>query len=446
MDRTPTGGTGFHLRPARGGAGPRSKALNAVARTLFPGGVNSPVRAFRSVGGEPPVVRKAKGAWLTDVDGNRYVDLIGAWGPMIVGHGHPAVVAAVTRRVRRSVATGTPSPDEPRLGRRIRDAMPSVERLRFVCSGTEACMSALRLARAATGREAVLKFEGCYHGHGDAFLSSAGSGALTFDAPDSPGVPASVVANTLTVPYNDLAAVERAFAAHPGKIAAIFVEPIVGNMGFVEPVPGFLAGLRTLCDAHGALLVFDEVMTGFRVHPGGAQALFGVRPDLTCLGKVIGGGFPVAAYGGRADLLAQVAPEGKVYQAGTLSGNPVGMTAGLATLRTLLKPGVFPALSDTTNRLAEKLEQAFRASGVDVVVPRRGGMMGLWFARTAPRNLGEAKATRTDLFRSYHAAMIGAGVYLPPSAYEAWFVSTAHGPREIDQVASATSKWAAAHR
>ena len=426
----------------RGGAGPRSLALNAVARAIFPGGVNSPVRAFKSVGGEPPVIRAAKGAWLTDVDGRRYVDLIGAWGPMILGHGHPAVLAAVTRRLRRSVATGTPSPDEPRLARRIRDAMPNVERLRFVCSGTEACMSALRLARAATARAGVIKFEGCYHGHGDAFLSAAGSGALTFDAPDSPGVPASVVANTITVPYNDLAAVQRAFEAHRGEVAAVFVEPIVGNMGFVEPVEGFLAGLRRLCDAHGALLVFDEVMTGFRVHPGGAQALYGVRPDLTTLGKVIGGGFPVAAYGGRADLLARVAPEGKVYQAGTLSGNPIGMTAGLATLRSLLRPGVFDALSETTSRLADGLARAFAAGGVDVVVPRRGGMMGLWFARSAPRNLAEAKATKTGLFPAYHAAMIAAGVHLPPSAYEAWFVSTAHGPAEIARVIDATARFA----
>ena len=430
-------------RAGQGGAGPRSRALNAVARGLFPGGVNSPVRAFKSVGGEPPVIRAAKGAWLTDVDGHRYVDLIGAWGPMILGHGHPTVLSAVTRRLKRSVATGTPSPDEPRLGRRIRDAMPSVERLRFVCSGTEACMSALRLARAATARESVIKFEGCYHGHGDAFLSSAGSGALTFDAPDSPGVPASVVANTITVPYNDLAAVARAFAAHRGKIAALFVEPIVGNMGFVEPVDGFLSGLRRLCDEHGALLVFDEVMTGFRVHPGGAQALYGVRPDLTTLGKVIGGGFPVAAYGGRADLLKQIAPEGKVYQAGTLSGNPVGMTAGLATLRGLFQPGVFDALTDTTNRLCEAIERAFRSAGVDVVVPRRGGMMGLWFAKAAPTNLVEAKATRTAIFPSFHASMLASGVYLPPSPYEAWFVSTAHGAREIAHVAEATARWAA---
>ena len=445
----PVGGAGRKARAGaglgasgRGGAGPRSRALNAVARRLFPGGVNSPVRAFKSVGGEPPVIRAAKGAWLTDVDGHRYVDLIGAWGPMIVGHSHPAVVAAVTRRMRRGSATGTPSPDEPRLGARVTKTMPWVERLRFVVSGTEACMAALRLARAATGREAVIKFEGCYHGHGDAFLSSAGSGALTFDAPDSPGVPQAVVGATVTVPYNDLAAVARAFAAHPGRIAAVFVEPIVGNMGFVRPDADFLPGLRRLCDAHGALLVFDEVMTGFRVHRGGAQALFGVRPDLVTLGKVIGGGFPVGAYGGRADLMAMIAPEGKVYQAGTLAGHPVGMTAGLATLREIQRPGQYERLAAATAKLADGLEATLRAAGIDAVAPRQGGMMGLWFAKTAPRNLAEAKATKTDLFRTYHRAMIEAGVYLPPSPYEAWFVSTAHGDAEIAHVLAATAAWA----
>ena len=425
-----------------GGAGPRSRAYNRVARGLFPGGVNSPVRAFKSVGGEPPVIRAAKGAWLTDVDGRRYVDCVGAWGPMVVGHGHPAVLAAVTRRMRRSVATGTPSPDEPRLARRILAAMPHLERIRFVCSGTEATMAALRLARAATGRDGVIKFEGCYHGHADSFLSAAGSGALTFGTPDSPGVPSTVAAATLTVPYNDLDAVRRAFEANRGKVAAIFVEPIVGNMGFVEPLPGFLQGLRRLCDEFGALLVFDEVMTGFRVHRGGAQALFGVRPDLTSLGKVIGGGFPVGAYGGRADLLRQIAPEGPVYQAGTLSGNPVAMTAGLSTLRALLAPGAFETMAAATEQLASRLEAALVGAGVEAVAPRRGGMMGLWFSAKAPKDLGEAKATRTDRFRPFHAAMLAAGVYLPPSAFEAWFVSTTHGDAEIDQVARAAAAWA----
>jgi glutamate-1-semialdehyde 2,1-aminomutase len=425
-----------------GGAGPRSRAWNRVARGLFPGGVSSPVRAFRAVGGEPPVIRRARGAHLFDVDGRRYVDLVGAWGPMIVGHAHPQVTAAVARRLRRGVATGTPSPDEVRLGRRIVEAMPWVERLRFVVSGTEATMSALRLARAATGRDAVVKFEGGYHGHADAFLSSAGSGALTFGTPDSPGVTAAAAKDTLTVPYDDLEGVRVALEANRGRVAAVFVEPVAGNMGLVLPVEGFLPGLRRLCDEHGALLVFDEVMTGFRVHPGGAQALHGVRPDLTCLGKVIGGGFPVGAYGGRADLMARIAPEGPVYQAGTLAGNPVAMTAGLATLRALLRPGVFEALADRTASLASAVEGECRSEGLEAVAPRVGGMLGLWFASRAPRNLAEARATRTSLFPDYHRALLAAGVHLPPSPFEAWFLSTAHSAADVERVASATRAWA----
>jgi glutamate-1-semialdehyde 2,1-aminomutase len=353
---------------------------------------------------------------------------------MVLGHGHPRVLAAVRRRLGRGVSTGTPSPDEVRLARLVVRLLPSVERLRFVVSGTEACMAALRLARAATGRDAVLKFEGCYHGHADPFLSSAGSGALTFGTPDSPGVPADVARHTVTVPYNDLEAARRALEANAGRVAAVFVEPVVGNMGLVEPVPGFLAGLRALCDRHGALLVFDEVMTGFRVHLGGAQALYGVRPDLTTFGKVIGGGFPVGAYGGRADLMAQVAPEGKVYQAGTLAGNPVAMTAGHATLRELARPGTFERIAEATERLARGLEGVAREEGVAAVAPAVGTMLGLWFAKAAPRNLTEAKATDVARFRAYHAAMLREGVHLPPSPFEAWFVSLAHGPGVVDRV------------
>ncbi|MDA1195584.1 MAG: glutamate-1-semialdehyde 2,1-aminomutase [Planctomycetota bacterium] len=421
----------------REGVGPRSRALNEISAGLFPGGVSSPVRAFGGVGGKPPVIRRAQGALLFDVDGREYVDLVGAWGPMILGHGHPAVERAVVARVRRGIMTGTPSPDEPRLARLITRLMPAVERMRFVVSGTEACMSALRLARAATGRTKLIKFAGCYHGHADAFLASAGSGALTFGTPDSPGVPPEVVAATLVAPYNDLGAVEALLAAHPGEVAAVFVEPIAGNMGFVPPEPGFLAGLRSACTRHGALLVFDEVMTGFRVHLGGAQALYGITPDLTTFGKIIGGGLPVGAYGGRADLMARVAPEGPVYQAGTLAGNPVAMTAGHRTLRVLARPGVFERIAACTSELAAGLAADGRDAGVPIVATSIGAMLGLWFAAAAPTNLVEAQATDLARFRRYHGAMLARGVHLPPSPFEAWFVSLAHDAPIIERIRSA---------
>jgi glutamate-1-semialdehyde 2,1-aminomutase len=417
--------------------GPKSRAWNAAARKLCPGGVSSPVRAFRGVGGEPPVIRSARGAYLVDVDGRRYVDLVGSYGPMVLGHGHPEVLRAVRARLGRGVSTGTPSPDEVELARAVRRLLPSVERLRFVVSGTEACMSALRLARAATGRDGVVKFEGCYHGHADPFLSSAGSGALTLGTPDSPGVPAAAAKTTITVPYNDLDATSRAFDRNRGRIAAVFVEPVVGNMGVVLPEPGFLPGLRRLCDENGALLVFDEVMTGFRVHLRGAQHRYGVKPDLTTFGKVIGGGFPVGAYGGRSDLLALVAPEGAVYQAGTLAGNPIAMTAGTATLRVLSRPGVFARIEKATEALASGMEAIAREEGVAAVAPHVGTMLSLWFAEEAPRNLAEAKATDTARFRRYHAAMLAAGVHLPPSPFEAWFVSLAHTPPVIRRILAA---------
>jgi glutamate-1-semialdehyde 2,1-aminomutase len=417
--------------------GPRSRAYNRLTADLFPGGVSSPVRAFGGVGGEPPVIRKAKGALLTDVDGRQYVDLVGSWGPMILGHAHPEVLRAVQARVRRGLGTGTPSPDEARLGRLVERLLPSVERLRFVVSGTEACMSALRLARGVTGRAKVIKFEGCYHGHADAFLASAGSGALTFGTPDSPGVPADVVKGTLVAPYNDLAAVRGALEENAGEVAAVFVEPVAGNMGLVEPQPGFLEGLRALCTEHGALLVFDEVMTGFRVHLGGAQARYGVAPDLTCFGKVIGGGLPVGAYGGRADLLAHVAPAGPVYQAGTLAGNPIAMTAGYATLRALARPGVFERVEATTRHLAGALAFEAKRLSVPVTAVSVGTMMGLWFAEAAPRNLAEAQDTDLARFRRYHALMLARGVHLPPSPFEAWFVSLAHDERIVARVLDA---------
>jgi glutamate-1-semialdehyde 2,1-aminomutase len=399
--------------------------------------VSSPVRAFAAVGGEPPVVAAAKGAWLIDADGRRYIDLIGAYGPMILGHRHPEVERAVAARLRRGGATGTPSPDEVALAERIRRHMPGVERLRFVVSGTEACMSALRVARAATGRDRFLKFDGGYHGHADPFLSRAGSGALTLGAPTSPGVPPDAAGHALTVPYNDLAATTRALEENAGRVAAVFVEPVAGNMGVVLPEPGFLAGLRRLCDDHGALLVFDEVMTGFRVHLGGAQRLSRVRPDLTTLGKVIGGGFPTAAYGGRADLMALVAPEGKVYQAGTLAGNPVAMAAGDATLRVLARRGVFERIERRARALADGLERVAREEGVACVAPRAGSMLSLWFAARAPRSLAEATATDTTRFVRYHGAMLAAGVHLPPSPYEAWFVSLAHTELVVSRILDA---------
>jgi len=419
------------------GVGPRSHALNLESAALFPGGVSSPVRAFRGVGGEPPVIASAKGAILIDVDGREYVDMIGAWGPMILGHGYPEVEAAIIARVRQGVMTGTPSPDETELGRLVTEMLPSVEKVRFVVSGTEACMSALRLARGATGREKVIKFEGCYHGHADAFLASAGSGALTFGNPDSPGVPKSVVAGTLVVPYNDVAAVRAAFEQNVGEVAALFVEPVAGNMGLIPPADGFLEGLRALCSEHGALLVFDEVMTGFRVHPRGAQTLFGISPDLTCFGKVIGGGLPVGAYGGRADLMSQIAPEGPIYQAGTLAGNPVAMTAGYRTLEVLQREGVFEAIAETTATLARELESEARAAGVPACGLSVGAMLGLWFAEAAPTNLSEAQASDLDRFRRYHGLMLANGVHLPPSPFEAWFVSLAHDEAIVDRILAA---------
>ena len=419
------------------GLGPRSRSYNALSAQLFPGGVSSPVRAFGGVGGQPPVIRKARGAILTDVDGRTYVDLIGAWGPMILGHGHPEVERSVIARLRRGIMTGTPSPDETRLGRLVTSMLPAVEKLRFVVSGTEACMSALRLARGATGRSKLIKFAGCYHGHADPFLASAGSGALTFGSPDSPGVPPEVVLDTLVAPYNDIDTVRALLEAHAGEVAAVFVEPVVGNMGLVQPQPGFLEGLRELCTAHGTILVFDEVMTGFRVHRGGAQALYGVRPDLTTFGKVIGGGLPVGAYGGRADLMERIAPQGAIYQAGTLAGNPVAMTAGYRTLKVLSRPGVFEQIADTTAELAAALQREARAAGVSATGVSVGAMMGLWFSETAPRNLSEAQATDLQRFRRYHGLMLARGVHLPPSPFEAWFVSLAHDRAIVDRILAA---------
>jgi glutamate-1-semialdehyde 2,1-aminomutase len=412
------------------------------AEKSIPGGVNSPVRAFRGVGGDPVFIRAAAGAYLEAEDGRRYLDYIGGYGPQILGHGHPAVVGAVREALARGTAFGAPTVAEIELAERIVGAVPSVEMVRLVNSGTEATMSALRLARAATGRSKFVKFEGCYHGHADAFLIAAGSGAATLGTPSSPGVPAAVVADTLLAPYNDLAAVATHFAACGEEIAAVFVEPIAGNMSLVPPVAGFLAGLRELCDRHGALLVFDEVMTGFRVAWGGAQELLGVRPDLTTLGKVIGGGLPVGAYGGRRDLMEQVAPAGEVYQAGTLSGNPLAVAAGRAALDVLSADdgAAYKQLEAAGARLQAGIEAACAARGAACRVHRQGSMLGLFFTEAEVHNIDDVDDTDQVMFTRVFHNLLNEGVHLPPSPYETLFVSLAHGDAEIDATLEAFQK------
>ena len=418
-----------------------SQALFEQARRYIAGGVNSPVRAFGAVGGFPLFIERAEGAYLHGTDGRKYIDYIGSWGPMILGHAHPDVIAAVVETAVRGLSYGAPTELETRLARRITELVPSIERVRMVSSGTEATMSAIRLARGYTGRDKIVKFEGCYHGHADSLLVKAGSGALTFGVPTSPGVPADAAAHTMTLPFNDATAVRDAFARHGEQIACIIVEPIAGNMNFVEPREGFLETLREVCDEAGALLIFDEVMTGFRVALGGAQQIYGIRPDLTTLGKIVGGGLPVGAFGGRADVMVRLAPDGPVYQAGTLSGNPLGMAAGLATLARVAEPGFHERLSSSTARLLAGLQDAAAAAGVPFTTAHRGGMFGLFFTDAARvRSFDEVMACDRERFNAFFHAMLDARVYLAPSAFEAGFISAAHGDEEIAATIAAARK------
>ncbi|MBX9401796.1 glutamate-1-semialdehyde 2,1-aminomutase [Lysobacter sp. BMK333-48F3] len=410
---------------------PRSHELFTRAQALIPGGVNSPVRAFKSVGGEPFFAQRAEGAYLYDVDGNRYVDYVGSWGPMIAGHAHPQVLAAVERTMRDGLSFGVPNPLEVTMAEAITRIVPSCEMVRMVNSGTEATLSAIRVARGATGRSLIVKFEGCYHGHGDSFLVKAGSGVMTLGLPNSPGVPSALADLTLTLPYNDFDAATRLFDEVGGDIAGLIIEPIVGNANCILPREGYLQHLRELCSRHGALLIFDEVMTGFRVALGGAQERYGIVPDLSTFGKIIGGGMPVGAYGGRRDLMQQVAPAGPIYQAGTLSGNPVAMAAGLATLELIQARGFHAELERRTHALCDGLEAAAREAGIAFVTTRAAGMFGLYFRDGAVETFDDAKASDSARFNRFFHAMLERGVYLAPSAFEAGFVSSAHGESEI---------------
>jgi glutamate-1-semialdehyde 2,1-aminomutase len=413
--------------------------LQLRAESFFPGGVNSPVRAFRAVGSAPPFLAHAAGAFVFDVDGNRYLDLFGSWGPMILGHAFPPVVEAIREAAGRGTSFGASHAGEANLAELVRRCFPSVEKMRFVSSGTEACMSAIRLARGFTGRNFVIKFEGCYHGHADALLVKAGSGVATLGIPGSAGIPAETAQHTLALPYNDLAAVEAAFAAHPAQIACILVEPVVGNAGTISPAPGYLEGLRRIAAEHGALLILDEVMTGFRLSLGGAQQLYGVTPDLTTLGKILGGGLPCGAFGGRAEVMDQLAPLGPVYQAGTLSGNPLAMAAGIATISHLIEheAQVYPRLEHTTREIAEGVAMLAREVGVPLTTNRVGSMFTCFFTAGPVKDFASASASDSEAFARFHRRMLEAGVWLPPSQFEAAFVSAAHGPAEVEQVLEA---------
>ena len=415
---------------------PVSDKLFATASRILPGGVDSPVRAFKSVGATPLFIVRGRGAHIEDADGHEYIDYVMSWGPLIHGHAPKGLLKALAATAARGTSFGAPTELETRLARKVAILMPSMERVRFVSSGTEATMSAARVARAATKRDKIIKFEGCYHGHADAFLVKAGSGALTLGVPTSPGVAAAVAADTLVAHYNDLASVERALGEADGQVAAVFVEPIAGNMGLVPPAPGFLEGLRTLCDRAGTLLVFDEVISGFRSGAGGAQQIFGVRPDLTCLGKIIGGGLPVGAYGGRADVMELVAPSGPVYQAGTLSGNPLAMAAGLWALEEL-SPRLYKHLAKLGAQLAAGLADAARGAGVPLQVNGFGSLVTPFFTDRPVRDFASAVTSDTAAYARFFRGMLARGIYVPPSQFEAWFLSAAHTSRDVDRTVKA---------
>lgn len=418
----------------------RNQQLFEQSQKLIPGGVNSPVRAFRSVGGTPIFFKRGQGAWLWDEDDRKYIDYVGSWGPMILGHAHPAVIEAVRQAAEQSLSFGAPTARELEMAELLTQLVPSMEQVRLVSSGTEATMSAIRLARGFTGRSKIVKFEGCYHGHADALLVKAGSGALTFGQPSSAGVPPEVAAHTLTLPYNDNAAVKTLFSQIGNEIACVIVEPVAGNMNLIAPAAGFLETLRNQCTKHGSVLIFDEVMTGFRVALGGAQALYGIKPDLTTLGKVIGGGLPVGAFGGRADIMHCLAPVGPVYQAGTLSGNPVAVAAGLATLKLVQESGFYDRLAQKTRQLVEGLGSIAREKGVAFSAQYVGGMFGIYFSKKVPVSYAEVMQSDKEAFNRFFHTMLDDGIYFAPSAFEAGFVSAAHSNHEIDKTLEAAKK------